>query len=219
MLVEKYSADLQNVSKKIQNRIEMGTREISTLVMLAKALGYDFNKKDALLVDLGCGDQHLIEGVKKLNFNYKGLDIKDLNFEFDKLPFESNSVDIVVSLAVIEHISNPNLFLSEIYRVLKKDGFFYLSTPNFQMDSRNFYNDPTHCKPYTPISLEIILRMYQFSNINTFPGLRCKNLWFYEGKYRFLKGYYLFPFKGNVKWVPRFLKGKSTSIIALAFKN
>ena len=219
MLVEKYSADLQKISEKIQNRVEMGNREISTLAMLAESLGYDFNKRNALLVDLGCGDQHLSEGVKKLNYNYKGLDIQDLNFEFDKLPFESNSVDIVVSLAVIEHISNPNLFLSEIYRVLKQGGFVYLSTPNFQLDSRNFYNDPTHCKPYTPISLERILRMYHFSDINTFPGLRCKNIWFYRGWYRFLKGYYLFPFKGNVNWAPNFLKGKCTSIFAIAFKS
>jgi hypothetical protein len=60
--------------------------------------------------------------------------------------------------------------------------------------------------------------MYGFNNPKTYPGLRCKPKWYYLGKYRFLKGNYLLPFRGETKYVPSFLKGRSTSIFAIATK-
>ena len=68
---------------------------------------------------------------------------------------------------------------------------------------------------------------YGFKDVKTFPGLRCKNKWFYEGKYRFEKAYYLFPFLqfNNGSWfdlirkfLPAFLKGHARSIIAIGKK-
>lgn len=47
------------------------------------------------------------------------------------LPFEDNSFDTIVSWEVIEHIpkNTEDEMFSEIKRVLKPDGIFYLSTP------------------------------------------------------------------------------------------
>lgn len=55
----------------------------------------------------------------------------------DKLPFEKNSFDTVVSWEVIEHIpaGQEDLMLSEIRRVLKPNGILYLSTPFNQIVS------------------------------------------------------------------------------------
>jgi hypothetical protein len=95
----------------------------------------------------------------------------------------------------------------------------YLSTPNFQLDYKNFYNDPTHVRPYTPIALEQLLILSGFSSVATFPGLRCKEISWYRGKYRFIKAYYLIPFRGNTNWlVPNFLKGHTRSVFALGRK-
>jgi len=53
------------------------------------------------------------------------------NVEQKKLPIESESVDVVLLLEVMEHFSrDPFFVLSEINRVLKTDGFLVLSTPN-----------------------------------------------------------------------------------------
>jgi len=47
------------------------------------------------------------------------------------LPFADNSLDIVYSSEVIEHLSNPDVFIQEVHRVLKKPGgAFLLTTPN-----------------------------------------------------------------------------------------
>lgn len=46
------------------------------------------------------------------------------------LPFADGSFDFVFSHHVLEHVSNPQVALSEMYRVLRPSGYLYLSTPN-----------------------------------------------------------------------------------------
>jgi len=148
-----------------------------------------------------------------------GLDYADLNFKCSNFPVNSNSVDIVMCLAIIEHLRDSENFLSEIFRCLKPGGLVYLSTPNFQIDWKNFYNDPTHVRPYTPTSLEELLRLSKFTTPVTFPGLRCKDIKWYRGPNRFLKAFYLFPFRNDTHYpVPSFLKGHARSFFALARK-
>ncbi|NJO88262.1 MAG: methyltransferase domain-containing protein [Chloroflexia bacterium] len=49
----------------------------------------------------------------------------------DEMPFlESNSIDLAVSNNVLEHVANPDTFLSEINRVLKPGGKYIVKTPN-----------------------------------------------------------------------------------------
>ncbi len=46
------------------------------------------------------------------------------------LPFEDNTFDTVLSDWVLEHVSEPDQFLREVHRVLKKGGVFLFRTPN-----------------------------------------------------------------------------------------
>ena len=135
----------------------------------------------------------------------------------------------MISLGVTEALKNPNNLIKEAYRVLKKDGHAYIVTPNWKKDYKNFFNNYYHKTPFTPESLETSLRLNGFKEVKTFPGLRCKPMWYYSGKYRFEKAYYLLPFVGNNflnynakkinrSWIPEFLKGHSRSIIGIAKK-
>ena len=47
--------------------------------------------------------------------------------ECTNLPFNSSQFDLVVSFETIEHIQNQELFLTEISRVLRDDGFLIIS--------------------------------------------------------------------------------------------
>jgi len=51
----------------------------------------------------------------------------DLN---GKLPIASASVDVVFSLAVLEHLTEPGLHLAEVHRILKPSGTLMLTTPS-----------------------------------------------------------------------------------------
>ena len=47
------------------------------------------------------------------------------------LPLEFNSVDLIVSDYVFEHVDNPAFLVAEAYRVLKPGGWMCARTPNF----------------------------------------------------------------------------------------
>ena len=47
------------------------------------------------------------------------------------LPFQAETFDLVTANMVIEHISGPQNFLSDIYRVLRPNGHFIFHTPNY----------------------------------------------------------------------------------------
>lgn len=203
---------------KNYDRNSMAEREFQTITYLLKVF-YDFElKKGSNILDLGSGDQFLINEFKKRGISYFSQDINDLDFEKDKFSFESNKFDLVISLAVLEHLKNPDLFLEESRRVLKNESYLFLSTPNWKYSKDIFYDDVTHVKPYSPESLNEILCIKNFKDVKIMPNLRCKSRWWYEGKFRFFKAYYLLPFTGNAKFVPDFLKGKSKGLFAIAKK-
>lgn len=68
------------------------------------------------------------------NIEYKILDPvpdyqPDIVGDIHKLPFEDNSVDAILCLAVLEHVEDPALALREMRRVLKPGGYCFLYVP------------------------------------------------------------------------------------------
>lgn len=79
------------------------------------------------------------------NFDIVGIDIypsKTTNIIADAhyLPFAKSSFDGVWIQAVLEHVVNPQIVVSEIERVLKKDGVVYAETPFMQQVHEGAYD-------------------------------------------------------------------------------
>jgi 2-polyprenyl-3-methyl-5-hydroxy-6-metoxy-1,4-benzoquinol methylase len=51
--------------------------------------------------------------------------------------FADERFDVVVSFQVIEHLSRPAEFLSEVKRVLRRDGWALIGTPNKRSGNKN----------------------------------------------------------------------------------
>lgn len=72
-----------------------------------------------------------VSGVD-INYNRTEYNVKKCDIEIEKLPFGDKSFDIVLMMQVIEHLGrDPVWALQETKRVLKPNGVFVLSTPNF----------------------------------------------------------------------------------------
>jgi len=48
-----------------------------------------------------------------------------------ELPFKDKTFDLVIATEVFEHIPNYKIIMGEIKRIIKDDGFFIMSTPNY----------------------------------------------------------------------------------------
>lgn len=93
------------------------------------------------LLDIGCGTGFIINLAKDIFDEIHGVDITPAmlskvdvssgnitlhNVAAEKLPFGDESFDIVSAYAFLHHLENYTKVLSEVYRVLKSGGVFYV---------------------------------------------------------------------------------------------
>jgi len=134
--------DARIKSQVTKYRDEILDREYSLLEDAQKSLVGDFHR----LVDIGCGSFGLLgRNGKRL----AGLQARSLGIDLDRaglasnpnvahrvcascysLPLECASVDFIVCRWVFEHLERPDEAMREFSRVLKKNGFLYIKTPN-----------------------------------------------------------------------------------------
>lgn len=163
-------------------------------------------KFDSPILDLGCGTDDFSRALRAIGYQAEGIDVDRVDFEKDPLPYPDNFFQVVHFNAVLEHIANPDHIMPEIKRILKPGGFAIINTPNWQQDFKNFHNDPTHVKPYTPQSLEMLLKMYGLRKVFLEPALICKP-----------KFYWKLP--GRLKWkIAALIRGGSKSILCICQK-
>lgn len=94
-------------------------------------------------------DEDTVERAKKKYESFRNLCFQQGSIA--QLPFEDNSIDIVVSFETIEHVSEELQwkYLAEIRRVLKSDGFLIMSTPNKKIYSdKHDYHNKFHVKEF-----------------------------------------------------------------------
>jgi len=125
------------------------------------------------LVDLGCGkceNENFLPYIKK----YIGIDwqnslhnpkadvFSNLN---EKIDLEDECVDTAFASSVMEHLSEPVVFVKEVNRVLKKDGYFIIQVP-FQWW---IHEAPYDFYRYTPYGLRHILEKNGFEVVDISP--------------------------------------------------
>lgn len=95
------------------------------------------------VLDIGCGNGHLIKRLAKMGWEVEGMDFDPKAVEYCKsqglnakagdffdLNYPSNYYDAVTLSHVIEHVPDPLKTLKEIHRILKPGGRVHMATPN-----------------------------------------------------------------------------------------
>jgi len=173
----------------------------------------NFNNKKIL--DLGCGrGDFLLECYREkleiigIDVNEKHVEIsreklKKHGFNFDviqgmgeQLPFKETSFDFINCTEVLEHTNNPEGVLRECYRVLKKDGYLFVTIPNkfsirdphynllflnwlprklktIYINLRKIKRNPFHCSDNQDINNMHYYTYRQFKNLIKSNGFSC----------------------------------------------
>lgn len=154
-------------------------------------------------LDIGCGSkpyeilfskasEYIGMDVRKTGHDHKNENI-DIYYDGKRYPFKKERFDTVVSFEVFEHVFNPDDFLKEVNRVLKKDGLLLMTVP-FIWDE---HEQPYDYARYTSYGLVYLLKKHKFDiiekrkSINDFRIIfQLINLLIYKKIYR--KKFYLF---------------------------
>ena len=97
--------------------------------------------KNRVAIELGCGNSKKMDVI---GIDLLPLPSVDVVADFEKgLPFiDNNSVDIIYSDHLLEHIENFELLITDIFRILKENGKLVIRVPHFS--NPHYYSDYTH---------------------------------------------------------------------------
>ena len=129
------------------------------------------------IIDLGCGDDAILhalhsKGLLKNASRIVGVDISEERIRrlrrfcpfaegivedvCDLRRIPDSSFDVAISTQVIEHVPDDSKMLREVHRILKPNGYFYVSTVVkkwygvwvYYEKGKGFKLDPTHVREY-----------------------------------------------------------------------
>jgi SAM-dependent methyltransferase len=145
---------------------------------------------DVKFLEVGCGRGDFINAFCELGFAAYAIDLADRHEELDQkvkfmtadlnneaIPMADNSVDVIFSKSVLEHIVDYHHFMAELKRVLKKNGKIIIMTPDWNTTLHLFYDDFTHIHPYTKTSLKNLLLYHDFGNVTAEIFYQLPTVW------------------------------------------
>lgn len=148
------------------------------IVDAAKIRSVTNYKKKGKLLDVGCGSGSFLLNMQKRGWQVYGVDtsieacalVNDelkqnvFSSEIEGCHFPVAYFDVITLWHVLEHVYNPNQVLTEVNRILKKDGILIVEVPNiknpvFKLTKEHYFalDIPRHLYHYTPKTLEHML--------------------------------------------------------------
>ena len=117
------------------------------------------------VLDLGCGPRDQAVPIEYLGYQYVGIDYSNPQADFladaHAIPFKDQTFDCVLSYAVLEHLHNPFIAITEIARVLKPGGV-YIGTVS---QGEPFHGSYFHHTAWGLISLVVSMTPLQIKKI------------------------------------------------------
>jgi SAM-dependent methyltransferase len=89
------------------------------------------------------------------------------------LPIRDHSVDVIINMAMLEHVANPETIIREMHRMLKKDGEFFCFLPFIQP----FHAAPDDFHRWTIEGAKHCFKMFRHTDVAIAAGPTSGMLW------------------------------------------
>jgi SAM-dependent methyltransferase len=154
---------------------------------------FDFEPEQKIL-EIGSGRAELLQYFRELGLKTYAYDsapsakehAKAAGAEFEMgvfspdkpfAPFGGTKFDIIFSKSFVEHIENPMAYAEACKKILSPGGKFVTLTPDWESNVKIFFDDLTHIKPFTLVSLEQMLDVAGYSKIVVFKFRQLPSTW------------------------------------------
>ena len=154
---------------------------------------FELQKRDEIL-EVESGRSEFLEYFKNLGLrtyaidsapsteaHAKSMGVKFENFEIgkskEKSPFEDKKFDVIFSKSFIEHLVEPFQYSNCAYESLKPGGKFINLAPDLEANYEIHFDDLTHVKPFSTITLDQALEFTNFKNIEVFRFRKFSSTW------------------------------------------
>jgi 2-polyprenyl-3-methyl-5-hydroxy-6-metoxy-1,4-benzoquinol methylase len=100
------------------------------------------------------------------NATYRMESLQFLSGDVTQMPFSSRSFDLIISFETVEHLHDPDSFISECKRLLAPNATLIISTPNQEVHSSQGIHVPFHEREFLLEEFQsIISRHFQIQTI------------------------------------------------------
>lgn len=207
-------------NSQIQKKL-IKSNNLTYLLCINSLSKYINNENKLKVLDYGCGSGTLTYYLASKGHIITGTDISDKILKINEISAQVigvksrctfinarklnnkkylNFFDLVICSEVIEHIKDDNRLIRRLYKLLKKTGILYLSTPSvnaplYRMGLlSNFDKNVGHLRRYSKMDIEKILLNNKFHiiKIEKAEGI-LRNILFTSPKFnifiKFIRGY------------------------------
>ncbi len=144
------------------------------------------NKNIESMLDVGSGYGFWMDYCNKIGIKSEGFDLSEevvkyakdnLNLNVikeDAMNFQTNKkYDLIMMFDVLEHMENPNKFLTNYKNLLNENGLLYIQVPNligFRIPKEHDYGLPHHLWQFNPKTIKKLLKNNNYKTVNNWTG-------------------------------------------------
>ncbi len=140
-------------------------------IHLKKFLRKYVNNHKGVVVNFGSGNSNLSPDISNADiFAYENV---DLVCDISNIPIQDDSVDIIINIAVLEHVPDPDKVVAEFYRVLKPGGKIFCYFPFIA----GFHASPYDYSRRTFEGMKVLFKDYQINSLQVAGGPTSGMLW------------------------------------------